>query len=141
MILPDINLLVYAYDESSPYHAAAKRWLSALLDGRQAIGFPLVSLLGFIRLTSNPKVFRNPFSTREACEIVSSWLATPQAAVTSPTGRHFEVLQQLFDATHASSSLTTNAHIAALAIEHDGTIHSNDRDFTRFPRVTCVNPL
>ncbi|MFM1848670.1 MAG: hypothetical protein RL417_2144 [Pseudomonadota bacterium] len=141
MILPDINLLVYAYDESSPFHAGAKRWLSTLLDGRREVGFPLVSILGFIRLTTNPKIFREPLSMTEACSIVEEWLKTPQAAVLSPGGKHFGILGRLVEGSGVSSALTTEAHIAALAIEHGGTIHSNDGDFARFNGIKCENPL
>lgn len=141
MIIPDINLLVYAYDESSPYHKKAKPWLSALLDGQEEVGFPLVSVLGFIRLSSNPKIFENPLAPSAACEIASSWLSTPQAALLAAGSDHLTILQKLLKGSHAASALTTDAHIAALAIEHRGIIHSNDQDFRRFEGIKCVNPL
>ena len=141
MIIPDINLLVYAYDESSPFHQAARTWFSRLLDGRTEVGFPLVCLLGFIRLVSNPKIFKHPISAQAACEIAKSWLAAPAAALLEPGGRHFEVLHRLLGEAHAVSALTTDAHLAALAVEHHAVIHSNDSDFSRFPEVHRVNPL
>lgn len=141
MIVPDINLLVSAYDESSPYHKRAKEWLSLLLDGREEVGFPLVSLLGFIRLSSNPKLFENPFAPSEACEHAASWLSTPSAAILHPGSDHLRILQGLLKHSHASSSLTTDAHLAAIAIEHHAVIHSNDDDFRRFRGVRYFNPL
>jgi toxin-antitoxin system PIN domain toxin len=141
VIIPDINLLIYAYDESSGFHKKAKPWLSKLLDGQEEVVFPLVSLLGFIRISTNPKIFERPLAPAKACELANSWLATPQAAVLSPTNKHFGVLHTLFVKSQAGSSLTTDAHIAALAIEYHGIIHSNDRDFGRFEGVRCVNPL
>ena len=141
MIIPDINLLLYAYDESSPYHDGAKKWLSKLLDGTEEVGLPLVSVLGFIRLASNPKVFETPIAPQSACEITQSWLATPAAALLEPGAKHLQILSELFAKTHATSALTTDAHLAALAIEHHGTIHSNDNDFGRFPGLDWVNPL
>lgn len=141
MIIPDINLLVYAYDESSPFHKKAKAWLSSLLNGREEVGFALVSVLGFIRISSNPKIFENPLSPPAACEIASSWLASPQAAMLAPTNKHLPILQGLLEKSHASSGLTTDAHIAAIAIEHHGIVHSNDEDFRRFENLRWVNPI
>lgn len=141
MIVPDINLLIYAYDESSPFHKKAKRWLSELLDGRREVGFPIVSLLGFMRISSNRKIFENPLSPAAACQIASSWLATPQAAILSPTSKHGTVLRDLLEKFHIPSDLVTDAHIAALALEHHGTVHSNDEDFRRFEGLPLLNPL
>ena len=141
MIIPDINLLIYAYDRTSTFHAKAKAWLSKALDGQEEVGFPLVSLLGFIRLSSNPKIFENPLSPAKACTLAESWLATPQAALLSPTNKHLTVLRELLEGSQVGSSLMTDAHIAALAIEYRGIVHTNDEDFRRFSGVRCFNPL
>lgn len=141
MIIPDINLLVYAYDETSPFHRPAKRWLALLLDGREEVGFPLVSALGFVRLVSNTKMFDSPLSPSAACAIVQSWLATPTAAILEPGPRHFDIFCELLTLAHVSSALTTDAHIAALALEHKGVVHTNDNDFKRFPKLRCLDPL
>ena len=141
MIIPDINLLIYAYDRTSPFHPKAKAWLSKVLDGQVEVGFPLVSLLGFIRLVSNPKLFESPLSPAKACTLAESWLATPQAAVLSPTSRHLTIFRELVESSKIGSSLVTDAHIAALAIEHHGIVHSNDEDFRRFKGLRCFNPL
>ena len=141
MIIPDINLLVYAYDEASPFHRKAKSWLSKLLAGGEEVGLPLVSLLGFIRLVSNAKVFETPMSPESACNIALSWLATPSAALLEAGPKHFDILHKLLAQAHITSALTTDAHIAALAIEHKAIVHSNDNDFNRFPDVRWSNPL
>jgi len=133
--------MLYAYDKGSHYHGKAKSWLSDLLSGRCEVGFPLVTLLGFLRLASNIKVFSNPLSPAKACSLIELWLATPSATIIEPGARHFSILNDLLSDTLATSTLTTDAHIAALAIEHKATIHTNDIDFKRFRGTKCFNPL
>jgi len=141
VLIPDINLLIYAYDETSPFHTPSKKWLSQLLNGQNEVGIPLVCILGFIRLVSNHKIFEQPLTPAAACEITRSWLATPTAALLEPGPRHLQLLEKMLAGSHATSALTTDCHIAALAVEHQGIIHSNDLDFKRFEGLRCVNPL
>ena len=141
MILPDINLLVYAVDESSPFHERANAWLNDVLSSSSTFGLCYPTVLGFTRLVTNRRVFDNPYSVAEATILVDGWAAQPNATFILPTKRHWPLLKALLDEPGATGNLTTDAHISALAIEHGYTVYSNDTDFGRFPSVQWVNPL
>ena len=118
MILPDANLLVYAVDETSDFHRRAKPWWDDVLSSSRIVGMCYPTMLGFIRLVTNRRVFAAPLSVSEATEYVSSWLAQPNTTIVVPTRRHWPLLETLLHATGLGANLTTDAHIAALAIEH-----------------------
>ena len=141
MILPDINLLVYAYNSDSPGHSRAKAWWEACLSGQQPIGLPWAVILGYLRLMTNRSVLVDPFTPREAVGHIRSWLERPQVQVLQPGPRHLELLDGLMKDAQASGHLMTDAHLAALAIEHQAELHSNDADFSRFPGLRWTNPL
>ncbi len=141
MILPDVNLLVYSIDETSPFHGDARTWWDGVLSSTGIVGLCYPSLLGFIRLVTNRRVFESPLSIGDALEHVESWLAQPNVTLVVPTGRHWPLLCTLLKSTGVGADLTTDAHIAALAIEHGYTVYSNDSDFARFHTLNCVNPL
>jgi toxin-antitoxin system PIN domain toxin len=141
MILPDINLLLYAYNEALPQHAAARAWWENLMTNERAVALPWAVILGFVRLATHPAVFRDPLPPLEALERVQDWLARPHVQVLEPAGRHLSIVKDLFTATGVAGSLTTDTHLAALAIEHQCELHSNDSDFSRFPGVRWHNPL
>jgi hypothetical protein len=141
MILPDINLLIYAYDESSKDHASAKSWWEDRLNGSQMIGLSWVTLLGFIRLLTNPRIYRNPYSPPEALAIVESWLEQPQVKIIHPAEQHFRLLAELIRQAGTAGNLTTDAHLAALAIERGLILQTTDADFARFPGLKWENPL
>jgi len=114
--------------------------------GRLALVLPIVGLcyptmLGFVRLVTNRRVFATPLTVAEATEYVSSWLAQPNTTIVAPTPRHWPLLEGLLHATGIGANLTTDAHIAALAIEHGYTVYSNDADFGRFENLRWENPL
>lgn len=140
MILVDANLLLYAYDASSPQHEPARRWLENVMSGEEEIGFPLVALLAFVRIATNPSAFRRPMSARDAITIVASLLETG-ARIAEPTDRHWEILGELARSGRARGPLMMDAHVAALATEHGATLCSTDRDFARFPRLRLHDPL
>src|SRR5687767_11269772 len=131
MILIDANLLVYARTASLPQHEAAKRWLDARLSGTAGVGLPWPSLLGFLRLVTNPRIFTSPETTSSAWEQVEAWLSCPVVWVPVPTERHREVLRVLVQGTSLRANLIPDAHLAALAIEHGLTLCSTDGDFAR----------
>jgi uncharacterized protein len=139
--LTDLNLLIYAVDESSPHHAKAGAWLEATLSGAETVGFAWTVLLGFIRLTTSPRVFANPLTPTEALDHLDSWLAQPCAAVLDPTARHSALLSELLVDVGTAGNLTSDVHLAALAIEHGAELCSADGDFARFPRLRWTNPL
>ena len=141
MTLVDANLLIYAVSKGQPHHQAAKRWLEETLSNPQTVGIPWVVLLAFLRLTTNPRIFENPLTPEAACGYIDEWLALPNVTAISPGDRHRAILGNLLTQTGTAGNLTTDAHIAALALEHGYTVHSADNDFKRFPGVRHINPL
>lgn len=141
MIVPDVNLLLHAYNSGSRAHARARRWLEDLLNGDRPVGLAWAVLLGFIRITTHPAVLAHPLSAREACAIVRSWLDRPQSGVLHPGERHAAILFGLLETLGTAGNLTTDAHLAALAIEHQAELHSTDADFARFAGLRWRNPV
>jgi toxin-antitoxin system PIN domain toxin len=141
MILIDANLLLYAYDSSSEQHRAAADWLSACLSGPELAGFAWMTILAFLRIGTHPRLRAQPFSSAEAAAIVQEWLDQPNVRILTPTDRHWTILKGLLGTAQVRAALVTDAHLAALAIEHGAVLYSNDRDFTRFPGLKWVNPL
>lgn len=141
MILVDANLLIYAHVKGFPQHDGARRWLDEQINGIARVGLPWPSLLAFVRLVTNPRVFERPLSMARAWAQVQAWLACPSIWVPSPTPRHPEVLGPLLRAATSRSNLVPDAHLAALAIEHGLVLCSTDADFARFPNLRWQNPL
>lgn len=141
MRIPDLNLLMYAVDREAPDHARALEWWEASLSGSETVGLAWTVLLGFVRLTTNARVVRAPLGAAEALDHVDGWLAQPVTTVVEPTDRHARVLRDLLDRTGAAGNLVSDAHLAALAIEHGAELCSMDRDFGRFPGLRWSNPL
>jgi toxin-antitoxin system PIN domain toxin len=141
MILPDINLLIYAHDETSKYHSPAKQWWGDQLNGSQMIGLSWVTLLGFIRLLTNPRIYQNPYSPAEILPIVKTWLDQPHVKIIHPSEQHFKLLANLIEQIGTAGNLTTDAHLAALAIERGLILQTTDADFARFPGLKWNNPL
>ena len=141
MTILDANILLYAYNKDAPNHAAAARWLKLLFNGSEAIGLPWITLWAFLRISTNPRVWAKPKPAKEAFEIVRDWLAMPGVIVLQPGPRHVELLERLVIENRAAGPLTTDAALAALAIENGATLASTDRDFSRFSDLRWVNPL
>ncbi len=141
MILPDVNLLLHAYNSESPVHAAARRWWEELLNGARPVGLAWAVLLGFLRIVTHREILARPLPVGRACDRVRSWLAQPQVAILHPGERHATILFDLLERLGSAGNLTTDAHLAALAIEHQAELHSTDADFTRFPGLRWANPL
>ena len=141
MTLVDANLLLYAYDRDSPEHAGAREWLEAELSSGRAVRFALVTLLAFVRIASDRRVFARPLAAEEACGIVGSWLALPAVRVVTPGPRSWAILGSLCAEGQAAGPQVMDAHLAALAVEHGLSIATTDRDFLRFPEVEVRNPL
>jgi toxin-antitoxin system PIN domain toxin len=139
--IPDLNLLLYAVDREAPEHATALRWWNATLSGTETVGLAWSVLLGFVRLTTNPRIFRAPLTSGTALDYVDRWTAHPIATVVDPTARHARVLRDLLDRSGTAGNLVADAHLAALAIEHGGQLYSADRDFGRFAGLDWINPL
>jgi toxin-antitoxin system PIN domain toxin len=138
--LVDANVLLYAVDEDAPLHSAAISWLDPALAGREAVGFAWIVLLAFVRLSTHPAVFPSPLAADQAFDVVESWLAQPASIVLDPTVRHLSVLRGLLTPLGTAANLVSDAHLAALAVEHGAEIVSFDADFARFPGVRWRRP-
>jgi toxin-antitoxin system PIN domain toxin len=141
MMLVDANLLLYAHDPRASHHEASRVWLEKTLSGSQLVRFAWVTLWAFLRISTNPRVFERPLSTKEAEALVSSWLAQPRAGVLDPGERHWEILAGLMRSGQTTGPLVMDAAIAAVAIEHGATLYTTDRDFAKFPGLKWENPL
>lgn len=141
MILPDLNLVVYAHNFDAPDHAASRAWWEGLLNGTEPVAIPWVVAVGFIRLMTHRAVLITPMLSTVAVAHVRSWFAQPNVQVLDPGAQHLDILGRLLSAAGTAGNLTTDAHLAALAIEHQCELHSNDTDFTRFPGLRWRNPL
>jgi toxin-antitoxin system PIN domain toxin len=141
VILLDANILLYAYNRSSEHHEPARRWLEDALTGSMPVAFCWPTILAFLRIATNPRAFTRPLPIVEASSIVESWLAAPVATLVLPTDCHWQVLTRLLVTGQASGPLVSDAHLAALAIEHGATLVTNDRDFSRFPGLRVEFPL
>ena len=132
MILPDANVLIYAVNDDAPLHAPSLRWLEHALSGSEAIGFGWVVLLAFLRITTRTVAMPRPLTPQAAMDIVAAWLAAAPARVVNPSADHAEILRGLVLEAGTAGNLTTDAHLAALAIEQKATVATFDRDFARF---------
>ena len=141
MIVPDVNLLLHALDSQSPRHDAAREWWESLMNGAGSVGLAWVVMLGFVRIATNPRIHVNPLAVGSACAHVRAWLGRPQTVILHPGGRHADILFALLEAVGSAGNLTTDAHLAALAIEHQAELHSSDADMARFPGLRWANPL
>jgi len=141
VILLDASLLIYAHVTSFPEHSAARDWLDAQLSGSAPVGLPWPSLLGFLRIVTNPRVFEQPEPISEAWDQVAAWLACESAWIPQPGERHVEILASLLADPGVRANLVPDAHLAALAIEHGLLLHSTDGDFARFASLRWSNPL
>jgi uncharacterized protein len=139
--LGDVNLLLYAVDSTSPRHEAARRWLEDQLSGTETFGFAWTVLLAFVRLSTHRSVFARPLTAGQAFDLVDDWLAQPPVSVLHPTDRHATIVRELLEPLGTAGNLVTDAHLAALAIEHGAVLASSDYDFGRFPRLRWVDPL
>jgi uncharacterized protein len=137
----DLNLLIYAVNRDAEEHARARQWLDTLLSGDETVGLPWSVLLGFLRLSTNARLFARPLRGSEAMAIVDAWLGQPAVVALSPGEEHWSILRSLLTVSGATGSLTSDAHLAALTIEHGGELCSADSDFRRFDGLRWVNPI
>jgi hypothetical protein len=141
LIVPDVNLLVHAYNRESPRHARARAWWEDLLNGTRPVGLAWMAVLGFLRIATHRQILDRPLPVEDACARARTWLARPYVSLLHPGDLHAEILFGLLQALGTGGNLTTDAHLAALAIEHQCELHSTDADFKRFPGLRWVNPL
>ncbi|MBA2254177.1 MAG: type II toxin-antitoxin system VapC family toxin [Chloroflexi bacterium] len=141
MIVPDINLLIYAYNSDAPDHERARGWWESVLSSERPVGLAWAVMLGYLRLMTSRSVLIDPFPPKEAIGHIRAWLARPQVLVLGPGARHLELIEGLMEAARASGHMTTDVHLAALTIEHQAELCSNDTDFARFPGLRWSDPL
>lgn len=142
MIVPDANLLLYAHDKSSPFHAVARDWWDSLLSGAEPVGLTHPTLFAFLRVGTNPRAYLSPMTLDEAASHITAWMGRSVVHALIPDESHTRhVLDLLITAGGTAGNLTTDAQIAALALQYKATIHTADCDFLRFKAVKCVFPL
>ena len=141
MQLLDLNILLYAVNTESPRHVPARAWVEAAMNGAEAVAIPWVVILGFLRIATSRHVFDRPLDVEQACEIVDGWLTRPNVVRLDPGSEHWRTLRTLLTAAGTAGNLTTDAHLATLAIEHECELCSTDGDFARFPGLTWRDPL
>lgn len=139
-MIVDANVLLYAVDSGSAFHEPSKAWLERALNGPTRIGFPWASLTAFQRIATHPRISANPLKPQDAWSYVTGWLEADRAWVPHPGDRHAEILERFLVEGDLRGNLVTDAHLAALAIEHGVGVCSFDSDFARFPQVTWVHP-
>jgi hypothetical protein len=137
----DLNILIHAVNRDSPLHANAKAWTEAALSSDETIALPWVVVLGFLRVTTNPRILVRPITVDQAVAAVDAWLALPNVVVLSPSDGHWDALRTSLRAVGTAGNLTTDAHLATIAIENDAELCSADGDFARFSRLRWVNPM
>lgn len=141
MIIVDANILIYAYNSSMPQHAAARAWLENAFAGEEAIRFPWTVILAFLRLTTSGRVMPHPVSISRVAEIVDEWLSLPHVDILEAGSDHWKTLLTVVRESQSNGDIIMDAHLAALAIAHEATICTADRDFERFEGVKLLNPL
>ncbi len=141
MIVPDINLLLYAYDASSPFHTNAVAWWQGCLSGTEPVALAPVVVFGFVRIATSGRVFRNPMTPSEAAEHVRSWQAQPAVQILEPRADHVAQVLKMLETLGAAGNLVTDAQIAALALDHGAVLHTADSDFLRFRGLRWFNPI
>jgi len=130
--LVDLNVLLYAVNRDARHHQIALDWWQRALNGDETIGLPWTVLLGFLRIATNPKIFPKPLGSDTAMKKIDGWLALPVVSTVAEKPEHWATLRSLLDDVGAAGNLTSDAHVAALAITHGAILVSFDRDFARF---------
>jgi toxin-antitoxin system PIN domain toxin len=141
VIVPDVNLLLYAVVSGFPQHKAAHAWWEETINSPVEIGLASPAIFGFIRIATNPRVLSPPLTVDAATRYVSAWLGQPNVSHLVPGPRHVEIAFSLLHGVGTGGNLTTDVQLAALTLEHDADMYSNDTDFARFPGLRWCNPL
>ena len=141
MIVPDANLLIYAYDSKSDMQPSASRWLRQILSGSETVGLTWLCIGAFLRISTNLSLGRSRLPVAQAVQIVDAWLARRAVRLIVPGEGHWTLLKEMLIAGRVQGTNVTDAQLAALTLEHGGVLYTNDRDFARFPGLRWVNPL
>jgi hypothetical protein len=141
VIIPDTNLLVFTYNDQDPNHPAALRWWQGLANGSDPLGVDWSIIVAFMRVSTLRSVVTDPPDPQYVASIVESWFEIPHMSLIEPGPDHLKIVTELLAAAGRGGNLVPDAHIAALAIQHEAEVHTNDRDFSRFPGLRWRNPL
>ena len=141
MILVDANLLIYAINRDEPRHKQARRWLEKALSGAEQVGLPWIVILAFLRITTRAGILSKPLDHRQAIAYVDSWLAQPFVSILHPGEQHWQIFRNLLETTGSAGNLTSDVHLAALALEYGAELYSADYDFRRFSSIRHINPI
>jgi toxin-antitoxin system PIN domain toxin len=141
MIIPDVNLLLYATISGFPQHTRAHSWWEETVNSQARIGLTHPALFGFLRIATNARLLQSPLAVRGAVDHVHDWLSQPNIELLMPGPNHLRIALELLQGVGTAGNLTTDAQLAAYAVENNGEVHSNDTDFARFPRLKWINPL
>ena len=141
MIVPDVNMLVHTLNRDSPQCVRAGGWWRSLLNGDEPVGLPWITVVGVVRICTNPRIFPSPLALVDVLENVDEWFAQPVVSTIDPGAQHWRIMRRLLAEAGRGGNLTTDAHLAALCIERGATLHSADGDFTRFRGLRYENPL
>jgi len=141
MKIVDINLLIYAINKDAPHHSKAKRWLEDSLSSDEPFGFAWIVILGFLRIVTNGRIMPTPLIPEVAIDAVNDWLLQPPSLTIAPTHQHWSIFKELLMPLGVAANLTSDAHLAALSIEHGARLYSTDNDFSRFQSLRWTNPI
>ena len=141
MRVPDINLLIYAINRDTPYHKQAKIWLEQSLSGSEPVGLTWIVILGFLRIVTHGSIMAHPLSAEIALEVIDGWLRQPVVRILQPSNQHWQLVKELLSQIGTAGNLTSDAHLAAFAIEHAACLYSSDNDFSRFHSLRWKNPI
>jgi uncharacterized protein len=137
----DLNLFIFSVNEDSAHHAKAKSWMEAQLNGTENIGIPWLVILGFLRIMTNGKIFPNPLSEVQATNLIDDWLHNPLVRIPDPEPGHWNLIKELILETGTAGNLTSDVHLAAIAIGHRAKLYSLDADFSRFKGLRWEKPF
>lgn len=140
MILPDVNILIHAINADSPKNEYIHSWWDKCLMGTKPVYLTWIVILGFLRISTNPRLFNSPLTIDEAAGYIRSWLRQPPVRIITPSEGHWEMVESLLKQAGTAGDLTTDAHLAALALEWDCTLFSTDTDFARFQGLKWRQP-
>ena len=141
MKIVDINLLIYAINKDTPHHAKAKKWLEDSLSSDEPFGFAWIVILGFLRIVTNGRIMPKPLMPEVAINLANDWLRQPPSLTVVPSQQHWPIFKEILAPLGTAANLTSDAHLAALAIEHGARLYSTDNDFSRFQSLRWTNPI
>ncbi len=141
MKIVDLNVLLYVVNENAPHHQALLNWWESTIDGDESMGLPWVVLLGFLRITTNPKIFPKPLEPAAAITKINTWLSLANTYLVREKDEHWEILRTMLAEAGTAGNLTTDAHLATLAVSHGAVLVSCDSDFARFRGLRWENPI